>query len=184
MAGFQIFVGKAITDCRCFLFIILFSFPLQAQIDSLAEEMMEEDDEQGHLIEWIETMTADPLDINNAPKKILTDFPFLTAAQVDLILANRPFSRKTEIAGILGKSTYQRIRPFVELKKAKPFLQARLTQRWQYVLEKTRAFKEGIFTGTPFESMTRLRINSSGSLSAGLLIQKDVGEPRFDDHLF
>jgi len=183
MTGFHISVHKDITDCRCFLLIILLFVPLQAQIDSLAEEMMEEDDEQGHLIEWIETMTADPLDLNNAPKKILTDFPFLTAAQVDLILKNRPFSRKTEIARLLGKSTYQRIRPFVELKKTKPFLQARLTQRWQYVLEKTRAFKEGIFTGAPFESMTRLRIKIPGILSAGLLIQKDVGEPHFDDHL-
>jgi len=145
--------------------------------------MMKEDDEQGHLLEWIETLADDPLDLNNAPKKILCDFPFLTTAQIDLILERRPFTSKAEVARLLGKSTYQRIRALIVLKKTKSLFQAKLTQRWQYVLEKTRAVKEQIFTGTPLESMTRLRIKFRDFLSVGLLIQKDIGEARFDDHL-
>ena len=56
------------------------------------------------------------------------------------------------------------------------------THRYQYTLEKNNAISNHIFIGSPFESYTRLRVGIFKNISAGALIQKDVGEQNFFDH--
>jgi hypothetical protein len=58
-----------------------------------------------------------------------------------------------------------------------------LTHRFQYTIEETQAFADNIFIGSPFESYTRLHVKIYPNLSTGILIQKDVGERNFYDHV-
>jgi len=57
-----------------------------------------------------------------------------------------------------------------------------LTHRFQYTVEENKAIADNIFLGSPFESYTRLRTSLYKNLSAGVLVQKDVGEVSYTDH--
>lgn len=57
-----------------------------------------------------------------------------------------------------------------------------LTHRFQSTIEKNHAISDHIFIGSSFESYTRFRVGISKNISAGVLIQKDVGEQNFFDH--
>ncbi len=65
----------------------------------------------------------------------------------------------------------------------KNFPKISLSHRFQYTLEKNKALSKKIFIGSPFESYTRFRIKLYKNLSAGALIQKDVGEKSLLDHI-
>jgi hypothetical protein len=165
-----------------YLFIFVLSHTLNAQIDSLAESLIHEDDEQGDLLEWIDLLETSPVDINTASEKNLNELPFLNSDQVELILRNRPFSTKKEISDILGKTTYLQIRSFIVLNKSLRLPQWTVTHRQQHTLEKNRAMKDNLFLGTDYETLTRLQVKLPGHISGGVLTQKDKGEARFDDH--
>jgi hypothetical protein len=64
----------------------------------------------------------------------------------------------------------------------KKFPEISLTHRFQYTLEKNEAIAHQIFLGSPYESYTRIRMRLYTNLSAGVLVQKDVGELSFTDH--
>ena len=164
------------------LAMLIFSHPLSAQIDSLVENLIAEDDEQGNIIDWIEMLSANPVDINTISETYLSELPFLSQRQVLLILENRPFANKTDLSRLLGKSTYAKIRPFIVISRFHRYPRLILTHRQGHQLEKNRAITTHIFTGSPYESLTRLRIKATAEISAGFLIQKDAGERRLDDH--
>jgi hypothetical protein len=54
--------------------------------------------------------------------------------------------------------------------------------RLQYTLEQNKGLAKNVYLGSPFESYSKLRLSLYKNVSAGMLIQKDVGELSFSDH--
>ncbi len=69
---------------------------------------------------------------------------------------------------------------FLSREKSNP--QISFIQRLQYTLEKNKGLSKNIYLGSPFESYSKLRLSLHKNVSAGILIQKDVGELSFTDH--
>ena len=119
----------------CVYFYILFGFSLiYAQVDSLYENISDLQTEDGSLIEFLEELSENPLNINDASREDLENLSLLTPDQIDSILLNRPFNIKKEVKLILGKQAYNSIRAFFVLKKPSPDLEFKFINRIQYTL--------------------------------------------------
>jgi len=87
----------------------------------------------------------------------------------------------TDLSNWLETLSEQFVEPDPSLKS--PYPKISLTHRFQYTLEKNNALSNKIFIGSPYESYTRFRTRLYKNLSAGILIQKDIGEKNLYDHL-
>ena len=92
---------------------------LNAQTDSLPEILFESEEEENSINEWLETLSNNPVDINNASYETIEKIPFLSDKQIDLILQFRPFNKKADVRSLIGEETYLYIRQFIIVKKQK-----------------------------------------------------------------
>ncbi len=164
-------------------YLLVHVFLLKAQTDSIPEMIFEVEEDQTNIKDWLEILSNNPVDINSASRKTLEKIPFLSLAQIEIIINFRPFIKKAEVRRILGKEAYHFILPFIQLKKPTYFPKIDIRHRLQYTLNKSRGFVENIYLGSPYESYTRIRFKMQKNLSGGLLIQKDPGERKYTDHL-
>jgi hypothetical protein len=167
-------------------FLCIFFQPIilvHAQLDSLYEVFADHMEEDRGLYEILEQLLEKPVNINTADQEDLEIFPFLSTNQIDSILINRPFKKKSEIRKILGYKTYQLFRYFFSLKEEKPSVDVHISHRLKYPIEKSIGIKKKIYTGSPIENYNRIQIQKGNNLSAGILCQKDIGEEYLTDHI-
>jgi hypothetical protein len=164
-------------------YLLVNIFLLKAQTDSIPEMIFDVEEEETNIKDWLEILSANPVDINSASRETLEKIPFLSLTQIETIINFRPFFKKADVRRILGKEVYQFILPFIQLKKPAYFPKIDIRHRLQYTLNKKQGFIENIFLGSPYESYSRIRLKMQKNLSGGVLIQKDPGERNYTDHI-
>jgi len=168
-----------------FIFLLLgFLFPdiMLAQIDSLYEAFNESIEEDNGLSEIFEELQKNPFNINTISKEELRIFPFLNESQIDSILVNRPFSQKRQVRQILDKDSYKFLRPFFIVKPLSQIFKLQITQRNFLPMYTVKGIKEKKFLGNEYDNYSKIRFQTSESISGGFLIQKDLGENEIYDH--
>jgi hypothetical protein len=166
-----------------FIFIFFTASHLHSQIDSLYDVLGEDSDINEELNELLEQLASNPININSANKEDLQIFPFLGSEQIDIILHNQPYQNKRQLQLLLGTQAYRWFRPYFVVRKPKRKFRGDLVCRTQFTVEKNEGLKEGKYLGSQFAHFCRLRLFYYRNMKAGLLMQKDVGEPDLTDHI-
>lgn len=154
-----------------------------------------EDIEDGQFYEIIEQLTSNPIDLNTATKFDLLKIPFLTTADVNLIISARKkrkgFKSLEELNSIknLHPDLITIVKPFLTLSQVKE-IESR-TKRKKYAIQlRTRfisdlqdraGFKENKFYGNKLKAYNRIKADLS-NFRFGLLAEKDPGESSYYDH--
>ena len=165
-------------------FFLGFVFPVitSAQIDSLYEALSESIEEDDGLSEILEELQKNPVNINTVSREELRIFPFLNESHIDSILSHRPYTQKRQVRQILDKNTYNFLRPFFIVKPIPDLLNVQITQRNYMPMYKVKGIKQGKFRGNEYDNYSKIRFQSSESITGGFLIQKDLGEDEIYDH--
>lgn len=168
-----------------FMFIIsqVLLLPIIAQTDSLQILLSDNEQENVDLHVWLESFHDNLIDINSISENELKKIPLLNKRLIKKILTARPLKKKRELRQILGNKKYKQIGKFVRIKDPVRYPQILFKHRLKYTLEQNQALKKHLYLGSPFESYSRLQLKLSKGISAGALIQKDVGENSFMDHI-
>jgi len=169
-----------------FLIAILFvvSFSLAQESASL-EPWLDLIQDDPTLVELLTDLLENPLPINEASKKDWQRIPLLTSDEIDSILTQRnkqgTFSSVRKIRKIIGTQKYRRIRPFLTLHRVKKRW-LRLTQRNYWTIETAPEITSQKFQGNKVYNLSRLLFEEKDHWQVGLVTQKDVGEPLFNDY--
>ena len=151
------------------------------------------------LIERLLDIVRNPININAADREALEQIFFLTDIQVENILfkryVNGPFLTIYELQAVedLPSETIQQLEPLLvfgegerELGKFRVWGDSFL--RGGYQLEKADGFNkdefgETAYLGDRFKLYNRTQIESNRNFSAGMILEKDPGEPMFDKRI-
>ena len=164
--------------------LLLCVFPViaNAQNDSLYEALSESIEEDDGLSEILEELQKNPVNINTVSREELRIFPFLNESHIDSILSFRPYTQKRQVRKVLDKNTYNFLRPFFIVKPIPQLLNMQFTQRNYLPMYKIKGIEEDKFRGNKYDNYSKIRFQSSESISGGFLIQKDLGEDEIYDH--
>ena len=152
---------------------------VNAQLDSLYEIIADHIETDNGFYETLQHLLENPININFANKEDLEFLPFLSVKQIDSLLVNKPFKKRSEIRKILGHRTYRLFQHFFILRYEKVSTAINCTHRVKYPVEKNKGIKDRIYIGSPVEYYNKIKIAKGNNLSAALLSQKDIGEKIF-----
>jgi hypothetical protein len=168
---------------RILLFFLIAISSVGAQTGDEGDEFLNNlIDEEGFVPRITPEITI-PIDINRAEDDDLARIPFLTDKQIRKIENNRPFRTFSELAEIIGRDSVKLIRPFIDLKKAEPIVSVRTISRISRAFPLSQGYFSGSYNGSPFDIYNCAEIHFKSVYSAGILSQKDAGEPDLADHL-
>jgi hypothetical protein len=174
---------------------------LEHWAENIAAEYAQETEQEdiALLIEDLLSLTKHPLNINNASREDLERIFFLTDLEIENILYKRyingPFLTIYELQAVEGLDvkTIKLLQPLirfgpVETSPGKIRIWGDAFLRSMYQLEKAEGFRknsEGIrpFAGDPVKLYNRIEITTNRGLSAGLIAEKDPGEPMFANEI-
>ena len=162
-----------------FFFLIQISLPLHS--DSLYFNIPDIIGEES-LPAWLEDAIELPIDLNQATGEDLRIFPFLSDDQINALINTRPFSNKKDIRRLLGDETYRLFRSYFIIAKPKPQFRWEVISRMAVPIQRNLGLTSGKYQGSSFDSYSRLRCSLGSTFSAGILLQKDVGEQLLYDH--
>jgi hypothetical protein len=179
--------------CRlAFIIALLLWQPARAQVDpreALMEAFFGEEVDallMEELLDRIESYLLRPLDLNTAPLSELTALPFIDRPTARLIIAGRPLGSVDDLVerGIMDPHTMELLRPLITVRRHAPGPRpvrvdaSTLTGRR---IERSRGFQgapdERTYPGPPHRTITRVRAEQRGSLSAGWVASRHPGEP-------
>ena len=143
------------------------------------------------LIERLQSMRLNPINLNRVSLRKLMSLPFLTPFQARRSIEERsqngPFRSWFDLKNRLNFSDdlIRTIRQYFTISlseiKTKDFIQFR--NRYQQKLVETHGFVNNNFLGSPYKVYHRILFNPNQNINGGLLLEKDPGERRWDDHL-
>ena len=137
------------------------------------------------LAEILNELIENPIAINQANQQEWQRIPLLTQQDIENILQVRKqqgaFSTIRQIRKIIGKEKYQLIKPFLIL-KAQKVQKVQVTQRNYWTVETPEEIRNQKFLGNKLYNLTQFRYQKKGKWEIGLVVQKDVGEPEFNDY--
>ncbi len=169
--------------------ILLISIFVQGQdidVETFFDDF-QESKEFTDLVEYLETLTQHPLDLNQASVEQLSSLPWIsTPAAVRIVeyrLKQGPFQNVQELGSISGLSVeMERIRPFITVKKRQR--KVFLLQGRHRIINKTenaRGYVEQKYAGSKSRFYNRFKGGNGSSVQFGALLEKDPGEQRIDD---
>ncbi len=169
------------------IFVVCFSAPfLRAQnTDPLAPWMDLVQDDPA-IAEILNELLQNPIPINTASFSEWQRIPLLTDEMIRKILKSRKekgkFASVRQIRTLVGNETYRRIRPFLVLTKATSQKLSWTQRNYRYIdLPDPQKVKQ--YQGSNLYNLTRLTFHPDQRFSAGLVLQKDIGEPSLADYL-
>jgi hypothetical protein len=157
------------------------------------EESFLENREESDAAEWIdhfETLRKAPIDLNRASFEILQSLPLISPVLAARIVDERkcrgPFmSREDFIRRLSLNASYAKIlEPYLVLSRGPEPSNLRVESRLrvQGSSPESAGYRNGSYPGSPLHATLRVRAARGRRFSAGLLVEKDPGEIRWDDH--
>ncbi|MHB2154455.1 hypothetical protein ACX8XN_08655 [Calditrichota bacterium GD2] len=170
-----------------FLVFVGFSFSLAQQADAL-EPWLDLIKEDPAIAEALADLLENPVAVNRAERHDWQRIPLLTSEDIDSILARQSrqgaFRTVRQIAKIIGKEKFKRIRPFLILRAPKS-KSLQVVQRNYWNVQTPHDGEIDKFLGNEIYSLTRVQYQvKSGKRhwKAGMVLQKDVGERQYNDY--
>jgi len=161
----------------------LFSRP-----DSLLEELTGEEGEPPpeEVLDNLEWIREHPYDLNEVSEAELEALPGITAVMAAAVVRSRAVNggfRSVNELRNLGGELFRRLRPYVRVLSAgggapgpgPPVL--RLRMRGERVWSRPEDPTSRLFRGSPWKTYGRLSLRPIQNLEAGILFEKDAGEP-------
>ncbi len=149
----------------------------------------------------LEYFLSHPLDLNEANKEDVLNFPLLTSVEAgkinDYIQAHRPLLSIYELQSIDGLSTelIKRLLPYITIDQTnskKPIWEAMTTAnhssfvaRWSRTLQESKGYQvddslNAAYLGSPDKLFLKFKSAEPGRYSISLITEKDAGEPIFN----
>ena len=154
-------------------------------MESLLDYQVEE---QSDISAYLESLSSDPLNINEASAQQLACIPWLSPIVAIRIVRYRyehgDFKSLDEINKIKGvKKVFRKISPFLTTgKKSLPFpVKIAARHRILSKLEASKAIQQHKYSGSNIKLYNRLRASISDYVSIGILTEKDAGEKMIQD---
>ncbi len=173
-----------------FVFILILTQNAVGQID-LIEKLLESELEyydQSSALEFIEYLSANPINVNSAGIDRLIMIPGITVQKANKIVARRTetggfsnLDQVRETAGF-GEEFFSLIRSFLVI-EGNNSKKLDIRQRFFRKVEKSEGYVNERYTGTPFRNYTRINFSNGTGFRSGLITEKDPGENSFNDHL-
>ena len=181
-------ISKSAFTCLCFTIMVS---PLFSQTE-VEEKLLEEQGEKtaSELLERLESLRNHPLNLNTATFKKLLTFPLLSPVQARMIILDRsqngPFQSVANFRRRLNidEDLWGRLSPYITISIKKPKKQNFIQLRWRHQtrLPKSSGYQTGKYLGSAWKGYQRVVLSMSHYLRGGLLIEKDPGEIRWNDH--
>lgn len=169
------------------LFWFAFSSFLLAQTEFDERFLDPENENSLEFLELLDYLQKHPLDINTATKEQMETIPFFNPSIVKKIVHERtrrgPFRNVQDFQYRLAlhENEIERIAPYIRFSRISDL---EMDNRMHIVQE--LPLPEGIYSGKYkgpwYKSTFRMEWNYANRIAAGLLIQKDPGEPQWNDH--
>ncbi|WP_456406255.1 hypothetical protein [Caldithrix abyssi] len=170
-----------------FLVFLGFSFSFAQQADAL-EPWLDLIKEDPAIAEALADLLENPVAVNQAERQDWQRIPLLTSEDIDSILTRQSrqgaFRSVRQIAKIIGKEKFKRIRPFLILRAPKK-KSLQVVQRNYWNVQTPAEGENEKFLGSGIYNLTRLQYRGTSGRypwKAGLVIQKDVGERQYNDY--
>jgi len=168
----------------------LFS-PLAGQTE-IEENLLEglSDKEASELLEQLQFLRTHPMDLNHASLDELQGLPFLSPIQARKIILER--SKKGPFrswSNFLHRMKFEKTawivwKPyFILSKKSKKDTAVDLRWRHEKQFPDASGYTTDSYLGSPWKSVQKITFASERHLRSGLLIEKDAGETRWNDHV-
>jgi hypothetical protein len=177
-----------------------------AQLQSYIEEMVRRRDASGDIAEitdYLQDLRRHPVDLNSATREELEKLFFLSDFQIAGLLEYRrqtgPLLSLSELQLVYGfdREMIRHIAPFVTLQEGNKDLAHRQPVRHELLMrvrlhtERAQGYRDagnqqekeaaGIYHGSPAGLLFRYALDAGGGFHAGLVGDKDPGEPMFRD---
>jgi len=158
-----------------------------AQVESDALFLDPENENSIEFFEFLDDLKRHPLDINTATREQLEAIPFFTPSMARNIFQEKtrggPFKNLQDFKNRLkvNETWMEWIAPYIQFSRV---LELEMDNRMHVVQE--LPFPEGIhsrkYKGPWYQSTVRMEWNYANRITSGVLIQKDPGEPQWNDH--
>ncbi len=183
---------------RRFLFPLMMMGALHTQIflysqTESEETLLEEQTEAAasELMEYLQSLQMHPLDLNKATLQNLQLIPFLPPLQAKNIIAERSkngpfpswlsFQERTK----LDEELCVQLKQYFTITEKEEIKQKRIEFRGRLQTEFPRSsgYISGKYPSSPVKAYQRIHFSLNGNTQGGLLIEKDPGENRWNDHI-
>ena len=190
------------------LLLVGFSTCLEAQNNttSLLNDDLELFAMEGEETDWenqledLQYLTEHPINLNTATKGQLEQFPFLSDFQIENLLAyiylygEMSTIYELQLVDEMDKRTIDLLLPYVcvepveekevfpSLKNILKYGKHEVQTRLDIPFYQRKAYKENIYSGSPLYHSLRYQFRYSDYVQAGILGEKDAGEPFFSGH--
>jgi hypothetical protein len=153
------------------------------------EDLWESAGDDPSLQLYFESLEENPIDLNTATPERLQEAlfldPLLVAAIIDYRDQHFPLHTLEEIGGVPGVTPamlialqpYVTVLPPIDDERIRGGAATRFYRQYPH----SRGYSEKIYRGDPWDSGSIIFF-SRGNLSAGGVVQKDAGEPHWNDH--
>lgn len=169
-----------------FLFFFGIFSNAQTQITEVLFDI--ESQTEAAVTEILESMKENPIDLNHASRSRLESCPLITANLAERIIRERSkkmfssydvFIRRLR----LSRDVWNELSPFFRIGPL-PEWKDRLSIRIRHGIDtpEEQGFITSAYTGNRSKLVQRIRYCPSARFRAGLLVEKDAGEPRWNDH--
>ena len=165
---------------------------VQQQVEQAAGESENENMDDDQLLQGLVAFKKNRIDLNTAGEEELIALHFLSPLQIQSFLRYRKilglFLNLYELQAIPGWDlvTIKNILPFIRVGVIKENMQKRFSGDQVLLLRTGRGFESGSndsgaqkFQGDPYQFQVRYRYQYTNTLYAGMVADKDAGEPFF-----
>jgi hypothetical protein len=187
-------VSESSNKLLIFTLLLIFGFitPLSSQTET-EESLLEEqrNSTASELLEQLQSLRRRPIDLNRVTLQKLQSLPILSPVQARNIIHERSqnglFRSWSDFQKRMDLDNDQSIHlsPYFTVSHRKPVKKTFFRLRWRHLrrLQKTSGYESGTYLGSPWKGVQRASFSCGQVLRGGLLMEKDQGEPRWNDHL-
>lgn len=163
-------------------------FSQQSDLDWFLERT-EEFEEASEVLELLAELERHPIDLNQATEEQLLVLPWISEPMAKRLIANRasrgPFRDLEDLARIphFNIELIPLLRPYVVAKAVErpDGFSATLKTRMIEKLEKNVGLRTGMYYPSPPKVYNRIDLGFRNRLNAGVILEKDTGERRWND---
>jgi len=165
--------------------------PLMGQTDE--EDAFLENQEENDTSGWVdlfENLRKNPIDLNQTSYDELQTLPLITPVFVKRIVEERkirgPFFSWQDFARrmYLNISFEQTLHRYFYVSSSPRTTTAKVDVRFRLLrsFPESEGYRSGTYPGNPLHAYGRVKVRWNDRISAGLLVEKDPGEPNWNDH--
>jgi len=174
------------------LLILTFSFSIAIAQEVEVEELLESQEEysdNSELMEILSELERNPIDMNSATVDEIAILPWISEVQAAAIVGFRQLNGKfTSIHDLtrvktISPATVKAIQPYITIEASMSLADFGLSMKSRVYrkLPECIGLEDGRYYPSPFKYYNRLIVDFRSEIIAGGVLERDVGEKRFDD---